>query len=261
MRGSPSSRVRAVVAVEQVLAREGVQRILEGSAAVGLIASVGDREALVRVVEASAPDVVIIGSGTLWLDADGSLGIARMLDDRFPETGLLVLSKRPDVEAALALFRNGVAGRGYLLKARLADGDELLRAVFAVARGGAVVDPLVAEAVVVARMRAEVSPLRSLSGLEFSALAELATGKNNAAIAATLDVSRRTVEHRVAAVFAKLDLGDRADVDRRVQAALLFRDEHKQTDALLGGWTRDTREPMVGARDSRRARLRQASPR
>ena len=234
MRGSRRSRVRAVVAVEQVLAREGVQRILEGSAAVELIASVGDRETLLRAVEASALDVVIIGSGTSWLDADGCLGIARMLDDRFPETGLLVLSKWPDVEAAFALFRNGVAGRGYLLKTRLVDGDELLRAVIAVARGGAVVDPLVAEAAVVARMRAEGSPLRTLSPSEFSTLAELATGKNNAAIAATLDVSRRTVEHRVAAVFAKLDLGDRDDIDRRVQAALLFRDEHQQTDALLG---------------------------
>ena len=102
----------------------------------------------------------------------------------FPRRALLVLSKWPDVEAALALFRDGVAGRGYLLKTRLVDGDELLRAVIAVARGGAVVDPLVAEAAVVARMRAEGSPLRTLNPSEFSTLAELATGKNNAAIAA-----------------------------------------------------------------------------
>ena len=88
----------------------------------------------------------------------------------------------------------------------MADVSELVRALAEVARGGSVLDPKVVEVLLAANARERSSPLTALTSRETDVLREMATGRNNAAIAKTLYLSERAVEKHINAVFAKLGL-------------------------------------------------------
>ena len=91
----------------------------------------------------------------------------------------------PTRATPLPLLAHGTERRAYLLKERVDDVDQLVGAIRAVAEGGSVVDPKVVEALVAENARAERSPLNDLTPREHDVLREMASGKNNAAIAAT----------------------------------------------------------------------------
>ena len=122
----------------------------------------------------------------------------------------------------MALLEHGSAGRAYLLKERVASVDDLVRAIRAVAGGGSVIDPLVVDELVKSRSHPSASSLDTLTARETQILAEMAQGKNNAAIAAAVAVSERAVEKHTNSIFAKLGLSEEKDVNRRVMAVLLF---------------------------------------
>jgi DNA-binding NarL/FixJ family response regulator len=199
-----------------------MQRILEASGDVDVVAAVADGDALDAAIERERPDVVVTDVRMPPSDEAEGIRVALGGRERYPEMGVLVLSQYADPAYALALFRDGSRGRGYLLKDRLGAPGELLAAIVDVAGGGSVVDPLVVEALVSSRLAAEASPLRTLTVRERQILAELAAGKSNAAIAGTLVITRRAVEHHITAIFAKLGLPDETEVSRRVRAALLY---------------------------------------
>lgn len=92
----------------------------------------------------------------------------------------------------------------------------------ATAHGGYIVDPRALDALVTRRLAPPRPTLPVLTRREHGILAELATGRSNAAIAERLGLSERTVEKYINAVFSKLDLGDDGAWNRRVKAALLF---------------------------------------
>ena len=117
-------------------------------------------------------------------------------------------------------------GRGYLLKERVRRVEELVRALGEVARGGSVLDPAVVEALLARKVRAAQSPLARLTDRERDVLAQMAEGRNNAAIAEALFLSERAVEKHINALFHKLGLSEEERVHRRVAAVLAFlRDE------------------------------------
>src|SRR5215204_5250632 len=68
---------------------------------------------------------------------------ARAIRKDHPEIGVVVLSQHTDESYARALFNDGSAGLAYLLKDRVGDLEDLVRALHEVASGGSVVDPLV----------------------------------------------------------------------------------------------------------------------
>jgi DNA-binding NarL/FixJ family response regulator len=214
--------VRVALADDHLLVREGIQRILASNPEIELLGAVADGDALREVIEATTPDVVVTDIRMPPSGKDEGLEVAAMLHARHPGVGLLVLSQYADPGYALELFRHGSTGRGYLLKERLGDGDELVNAVISIAAGGAVIDPMVIEVLVASRARAEQSPLRTLTPREQEILAELASGKSNAAMARSLVITRRSVEHHVSSIFAKLELPDESEVSRRVTATLMF---------------------------------------
>ena len=90
------------------------------------------------------------------------------------------------------------------------------------AGGGSVIDPKVVEELVGRPHRGHRSPLEQLTPREQEILAEMAQGKNNAAIAATLVLSERAVEKHINSIFSKLGLSEEPDVNRRVKAVLLY---------------------------------------
>jgi DNA-binding NarL/FixJ family response regulator len=153
---------------------------------------------------------------------DEGLQAAAWLRANRPKVGVVVLSQYTSPGYALALLEHGSAGRAYLLKERVASVDELAHAIRAVSEGGSVIDPQVVDELVRSRSHSQASSLDELTPRESQILAEMAQGKNNAAIAATLTVSERAVEKHTNSIFMKLGLSEEKDVNRRVKAVLLF---------------------------------------
>jgi DNA-binding NarL/FixJ family response regulator len=117
---------------------------------------------------------------------------------------------------------DGVAGLGYLLKERVSQIDELVRALQEVARGGSALDPQVVEGLLARKASEARSPLLGLTEREREVLQEMASGRSNAMTAQTLFMSERAVEKHISSVFQKLGLADEKQVNRRVMAVLAF---------------------------------------
>ncbi|HVL99517.1 MAG TPA: response regulator transcription factor [Egibacteraceae bacterium] len=214
--------IRVVLAEDSYLVREGVRMLIETEPELELTASCGDLDALLAAVEETQPDVVLSDIRMPPTGTDEGIRAAAQLRQTHPQTGFVVLSQYVEPEYALALFRDGSERRAYLLKERVADLDQLLAAIRAVASGGSVVDPKVVDALVEGRSRQQQSTLDRLTPREQEVLAEIAQGKNNAAIASTLFLTERAVEKHINAIFSKLGLTDQRDTHRRVQAVLLY---------------------------------------
>jgi DNA-binding NarL/FixJ family response regulator len=152
---------------------------------------------------------------------DEGIRVANRLRETSPETGVVVLSQFAAPEYALALLEHGADRRAYLLKDRVGDADQVAGAIREVARGGSVIDSKVVEALVVARSGSD-SSLDELTARERQTLDEMAQGKNNAAIAASLVITERSVEKVVRSIFQKLGLSWQSNDNRRVKAVLLY---------------------------------------
>jgi DNA-binding NarL/FixJ family response regulator len=90
-----------------------------------------------------------------------------------------------------------------------------------VAAGLSFIDPRVVEKLVASRENRD-SDLESLTPRELEILGLIAQGRSNSWIASKLTITKRAVERHINAIFLKLDLGEPEDVNRRVQAALLY---------------------------------------
>ncbi|GAB3600237.1 response regulator transcription factor [Kineococcus gypseus] len=211
--------IRVVLAEDDLLAREGLRALLGAAQDVDLVAVCADHDALVAAVDEHRPDVLLTDIRMPPTGTDEGVRAAAWARRAHPATGVVVLSQYDDPEFALALLEDGSRGRAYLLKERMSDPEVLLEAVRATARGGSVVDPKVVDALV--RARTARSSLDVLTPREQEVLAQMATGKDNPAIAATLVLTVRAVEKHINGIFAKLGLAEETEVHRRVKAVLL----------------------------------------
>ena len=213
--------MRAVIAEDNYLVREGLRRLLEDSGEVDVLACVGSAPELLDAVRRLGPDVVLTdirmppGHHMEGIDA------AHAIRSTHPGTGVVVLSQHTDDSYAMALFADGSAGLGYLLKDRVGDLEDLVHALREVRAGGSVIDPAIVDALVRRRRQDASSPLTALTTRELDVLREMARGRTNAGIEASLHLSASTVEKHVNAIFTKLGLSEQP-VHRRVAAVLTF---------------------------------------
>lgn len=214
--------LRVVVAEDSLLVRQGIETLLAGRPELELVASCADLPSLLSAVEEHSPDVVLTDIRMPPTGTDEGIRAAATLRETRPSIGVVVLSQYAEPAYALELFDGGSEGRAYLLKERVSDPDQLTEAIIEVANGGSVVDPKVVETLVSARSRARTSPLDRLTPREREVLAEIAQGKNNATVAASLFLSERAVEKHINSLFSKLGLSEERDVHRRVKAVLLY---------------------------------------
>jgi len=210
------------VAEDNALVRAGLVGVLERADGIELVGTAEDEPSLLRLVEDLAPDVVVTDIRMPPTSSDEGIRVATRLRAERPATGVVVLSQHDDPAYALALLDAGSEGRAYLLKERVADVDELVHAVREVAGGGSVIDPKIVEGLVSANRPRRRSELDRLTPRETEVLGEMAQGKSNAAIAASLVLSERAVEKHTSSIFSKLDLSEEPDVNRRVKAVLLY---------------------------------------
>ena len=222
--------LRIVIADDNYLVREGTRRLLEDSGAVSVTAAVGSAPELLDAVARTGPDAVLTDirmpppgrAGRENGPAMEGIDAAHTIKATHPGVGVVILSQYADESYAFELFRNGTAGLAYLLKDRVGDLHQLLSALHEVVAGGSVIDPQVVDALVSRRARLRESPLARLTPRESEVLREMARGRGNAGIAATLSLSESSVEKHVNAIFTKLDLTAEQSVHRRVAAVLTF---------------------------------------
>ena len=212
--------MRVVVADDAVLLREGLSRLLEeaGFEVAGLAA---DAEALLELVERTQPDVAIIDIRMPPTHTDEGLRAAKVIREKWPAVGLLVLSQHVNARYALELLSGGTDGIGYLLKERVSDLEELSSSVNRVGQGGTVLDPAVVGELVGRRRQAD-NPVERLTDREREVLALMAEGRSNRAIAERLFVSDHTVEKHVNNIFSSLCLPQSPDDHRRVLAVISY---------------------------------------
>jgi DNA-binding NarL/FixJ family response regulator len=211
--------VRVVLAEDNLLAREGLRSILDRADELEVVAVCDGYDELLTAVDDHRPDVVLTDIRMPPTNTDEGVRAAARFRRTHPALGVVVISQYDDPEFALALLEDGSRARAYLLKERMSDPAQLVAAVVEVSRGGSVVDPKVVDALI--RGRSTHSPLALLTPREQDVLAEMATGKDNAAIAATLVLTVRAVEKHINGIFAKLGLAEEREVHKRVKAVLL----------------------------------------
>lgn len=226
--------LRVVLAEDQYLMRAGLIEAMTGDPEVEVAGVAAGFDELMDAVARLAPDVVVTDIRMPPTGTDEGIRAAALLRDSHPGLGVVVLSQYTEPRYVLRLLERGAEGRAYLLKERVGDRGQLVRAVREVAAGGSVIDPEVVVALVAERARRERSRLGSLTDREREVLVHIASGESNAAIAESLVLTKRAVEKHVNAIFSKLGLADDAAVSRRVVAALmLLADEGPARDGPL----------------------------
>ncbi|HEU4658722.1 MAG TPA: response regulator transcription factor [Capillimicrobium sp.] len=214
--------IRVVLADDSYLVREALAHVLASADGIDVVATCGDRSALMAAIERERPDVVVTDIRMPPTQTDEGLEVANALRADHPEVGVVVLSQYADPRYGLALFDGGSHGRAYLLKDRVQHRGQLVTAIEAVAAGGSVVDAAVVEGLIAERRRAERSRLGELTPRELEILAFVARGHSNQGIADELVLTKRAVEKHINAIFLKLGLSQAMDVSRRVKAALIY---------------------------------------
>ena len=214
--------ISVALAEDSLIVREGLRQLLATEPEIDVVAACGDLDTLLEAVESHRPDVVLTDIRMPPTGTDEGIRAAQALRESHPDTGVVVLSQYGHPSYALSLLEDGSDRRAYLLKQRVHERAELVRAIRCVAEGGSVIDPKIVEELVSAKARAESSPLAELTPRESEVLAEIAQGKSNAAIAESLVLTKRAVEKHINSIFMKLNLSEAEDVSKRVKAALVF---------------------------------------
>ena len=214
--------ISVVVAEDCLLVRDSVCRALSTDPGVTVVGVGVDFDSTVELLDRHDPTLLVTDVRMPPTSTDEGIRLAHWLRSAHPDIGVMVLSQYVQPEYALGLLEGGSAARGYLLKERIADFDQLSDAVRQVAAGGTVLDALVVEALL-----AQPDSARTLDRLtrrESEVLAGLASGSSNRALAQQLVLSQKAVEKHINSIFAKLGLTADDTVDRRVKAVLMFLD-------------------------------------
>ena len=140
--------LRVVFAEDNYLVREGTTALLAESGELEIVGTAESKDGLLAAVEEHAPDAVLTDIRMPPTGTDEGISAAKQIRAEHPAVGVVVLSQFADEAYVYDLLKDGAAGLGYLLKERVADVDELVRALREVARGGSVLDPKVVEALV-----------------------------------------------------------------------------------------------------------------
>ena len=211
-------RLRVVLADDDVLLREGLASLLQGSG-MDVVGRAADATGLLAAVRDTVPDLAIVDIRMPPTRTTEGLEAARVIRQKHPDVAILVLSAHAEVDHAMELLATG-RSVGYLLKSRVMDVEEFIDTLDRVAKGGSVVDPALVQELIQARRRND--PLAGLSPREREVLALMAEGRSNAGIGRRLWVSEGTVEKHVRSILAKLNLPEAEDDHRRVLAVVTY---------------------------------------
>jgi DNA-binding NarL/FixJ family response regulator len=210
--------VRVVIAEDLTLLRDGLTRLLEAFE-FEVVEAIDNGPALLPALLHHRPDVAIVDVRLPPTYTDEGLKAAIAARAAIPGLPVLVLSQHVEPLYARELLTDSGRGVGYLLKDRISDVEQFVRAVQQVAAGGTALDPEV-----VSQLLARREPLAGLTPREHDVLKHIAEGRSNAAIAAQLFITEKVVSKYINNIFSKLGMPPSEDDNRRVLAVLRFLD-------------------------------------
>jgi DNA-binding NarL/FixJ family response regulator len=191
-----------VLADDQRVVREGLATLLGLLPGIDVLGTASDGEEAIALVERLRPDVVLMD---LRMPRCDGVTATRRLRERGSATHVVVLTTYADDRSVVEALRAGA--RGFLTKD--AGAEEIERAIAAVVRGEAAIDPAVQHHLVEAVAGRPELP-DGLTPREAEVLALIADGLSNGEIATRLFVSEATVKSHVNHLFAKTGARDRA---------------------------------------------------
>jgi adenylate cyclase len=218
--------IRVVLGEDNVLVREGVRALLDTEEDIEVVGVAEDAPSLIATAEELTPDVVVTDIKMPPLFQLEGIDAAHEIRGKHPATGVVVLSAHDDEAYALALLGRGHSGLAYLLKDRLAQGDELARAIREVSKGGSSIDPAIAARL--SGRREAFDPDRELLDL-------MAEGLGYEEMAEQLGTTQEAIDRRVTELFGRLaeDAGRGAssavDELKRLHAAVVDRETSSRT--------------------------------
>jgi two-component system response regulator DevR len=203
------NKTRVLLVDDHEVVRLGLMTLINDQPNMQVVGEAGTTAEAVRAVERLQPDVVLMD---IRMPGEGGIEATQQIAARFPATKVVMLTSFADDELIVRAIRAGAAG--YVLKQ--VGNEELLRAITAVARGEALLDPSTTARLLSrvreAERKADEDAFRDLSDREMDVLGELTRGKTNAEIGQILNLSEKTVRNYVSTILEKLHLTNRIEL-------------------------------------------------
>jgi len=199
---------RILLVDDHEVVRLGLKALLERHPQFDIVGEASSAREALELVANNHPDVVVMD---IRLPGTSGIEACEEITSRFPETRVLMLTSYAEDEMLFSAIRAGASG--YVLKQ--IDSEELVRALEAVARGEALLDPAVTQRVFQEVRRAvkeeEASAFAHLSQQEKHVLLLVSEGKTNREIAKALFLGEGTVRNYVSSILSKLGVSNRAE--------------------------------------------------
>ncbi|MGZ9235831.1 MAG: response regulator [Anaerolineales bacterium] len=213
-------QIKVLIADDHVFYREGVRALLSNLQEISVVGEASNGEEVISKAAELKPDVILMD---LKMPGMNGIEATRWIIERQSNIGILVITMFDDDDSVFAAMRAGA--RGYLLKD--ADKDELVRAILAVEKGGAIFSPAIAQRMIQYFTASPARQSASTKSAEFGELTEreleildlIAQGHNNTVIANKLSLSIKTVQNYVSSILTKLQVADRAQAIVRAREA------------------------------------------
>ncbi len=231
----PDGVITVVLADDNLIVRAGVRALLAREPDVEVVGEAADHPELIAAALEHEPQVVVSDIRMPPTFQREGIDAAKEIRQRNPGTGVVILSQYDDPEYAVSLLADGAAGYSYLLKDRLAEGDQLIDAIRAVATGGTLLDPVIVDALV----RPVQSEDDDLSAADQELLTFIAEGKPIKAIAVARHTTPEAVSDAVEHLFLELAKGASTGADsalrrlRMLHQAIVDREEQGETLSRL----------------------------
>ncbi len=190
---------------DHAVVRMGFKLLLQASSDIEVVAEADSGEAACQLVEAAAPDVVVMDIAMAGM---GGIEAIKRLLAKNPKLRILALSAHEDTSHPKRALQAGALG--YLSK-RSAP-EVLIDAIRTIARGLPYLDAQIAQRMAVQGIHGDQGPMEKLSAREFEVFVQLARGQTVAQISEALKLSSSTVGTHLYNVKQKLGLANQAEM-------------------------------------------------